>query len=64
MQRLIMNNIRKQLTVKNAQVWIALHGPQGCGKSTLCKNIENELYVIIYAYAIYHWMIFTIHMNN
>ena len=43
MQHVIINDIRKQLAVKNTQVWIAVHGPQGCGKSTLCKNFENEL---------------------
>lgn len=41
MESIILDTIQKK--TNNGPLWIAVHGPQGCGKSTLCKNIKHIL---------------------
>lgn len=41
MESIILDAIQKN--IDKIPLWIAIHGPQGCGKSTLCQNIKCHL---------------------
>tara|TARA_B110000305_G_C19283145_1_gene560319 strand:- start:72 stop:770 length:699 start_codon:yes stop_codon:yes gene_type:complete len=42
MEEVIFKKI-KDIKLDDTPIFIGIHGPQGCGKSTSCKNIKNKL---------------------
>ena len=45
MEQIILNQILSSLDNKrDKSLLVAIHGPQGCGKSTTCSNIQNILH--------------------
>ena len=48
MEQIILHQILPVLDNKlEKPLFVAIHGPQGCGKSTTCSNIQN-IFVVVY----------------
>ena len=45
MEKIIIDQITQKIKerINNETIFVGVHGPQGCGKSTSCENVKKKL---------------------